>query len=98
MLNSHPNSSGPSLGNSASRSWSIDFQNCQSYSVIQDSSVVVSLTVTERSWVQFLVLALFPIEDGVQVKAEINKAKLRKTSLLSTCVSTSKRGYMKKIR
>ena len=66
--------------------------------MIQDRSVVVSLTATESSWVQASVLALFLIEDGVEVKAEIYKSKQRKTSLLSTCVSSSKRGYMKKIR
>ena len=33
--------------------------------------MVVSLTTTERSWVQASVLALFLIEDGVEVKAEI---------------------------
>ena len=62
------------------------------------SSVVVSLIATERSWVQVLVLALFLIEVRTEVKAEIYKSKLRKTCLLSTCVWSSKRGYMKKIR
>ena len=45
--------------------------------MVQDSSVVVSLTAIENSWVQVLVLALFLIEDGVEVKAEIYKSKLR---------------------
>ena len=66
MLNSHPNSSGPSLGNSANRSCAIEFQNCQSLSVIQNSSVVVSLAPTQRSWVQVLV----PVKTLFSLKIE----------------------------
>ena len=78
MLKSHPNSSGPSLGNSANWSCGILVKNLLTLKFFWIAQWYHLCLPCRRSWVQILVLALFLIEDraqskDIQVKTQINE-------------------------